>query len=107
MAKAKVKGKKVVDSCCAPCDIGVYKPSLYLDLEGKDVAQIKGLTVGEEVQVLVIGKVRSLEQRERTSDYGPDKGKTKTTGSISVEEYEVQILEEEDNEYVKMAEDES
>ena|SRR3990167_1679290 len=98
---AKVKKTKVMDTCCAPvCD---YKPRLYLDLEGSDVAQIKGLKVGDEGMFHVRGKIVGLEQRER-KDEGTD-GKSKTTGSIQLEGYEVDVMGEEDNEYKKMSED--
>jgi len=98
--KSKVKGKKVVDSCCAlPC--GDYKPRLYLDLEGKDVSQVKGLTVGEEVWCLIKGKVVGLEQRERSDS----DGEMKKTGSIQLEGYEVDVLAEEPNDFVKMADE--
>ena len=98
---AKSKKTKVMDTCCAPtCD---YKPRLYLDLEGSDVAQIKGLKVGDEGMFHVRGKIVGLEQRER-KDEGTD-GKSKTTGSIQLEGYEVDVMGEEDNEYKKMAED--
>ena len=97
---AKVKKSKVVDTCCAPtCD---YKPRLYLDLEGKDVAQIKGLKVGDEGEFMVRGKIVGLEQRERTDE----DGKSKTTGSIQLEEYEVDIMGEELNEFKKIADEE-
>ena len=82
--------------------VGNYKPRLYLDLEGKDVSQVKGLNVGESIEVLVTGKVVALSQNER-SDI--DDKKTRKTGSISLEGYRVQVLEEEDNEYTKMAKD--
>lgn len=97
--KSSVKGKKVVDTCCS-APIGDYKPRLYLDLEGKDVSQVKGLTVGEEVWCLVKGKVVGLEQRERTDS----EGTLKKTGSIQLEGYEVDVLAEEPNEFIKMAE---
>lgn len=99
MAKGKVKGKKTVATCCpeVACD---YKPRLYLDLQDKDVSQIKGLSVGQKVQVLVEGTVKGLEQRERSEDK-----KTVKTGSISLESYTVEVLEDEDNEYKKLAED--
>lgn len=99
MAKKSTK-TKIVDSCCAP-PIGEYKPRLYLDLEGKDVAQIKGLKIGEEGEFVVRGKIVSLEQRERQDE----KGGKKMTGSINLEGYEVEVMGEEDNEFTKMSKD--
>lgn len=100
--KSKVKGTKVVDSCCAPV-CSEYKPSLYLDLRDKDVSEVKGLTVGEKVQILVTGKVSGLSQRER-ADYD-DKSKTVKTGSIDLVDYEIEVLADEDNEFKKLADD--
>lgn len=99
--KSKVKGKKVMDSCCAPTCIGDYKPRLYLDLQDKDVAQIKGLTVGQKVQLLVEGTIKGLEQRERQ-----DGDKKEKTGSIQLEGYEIDVLGDEDNEFKELADDE-
>lgn len=99
MASKKTKGKKVVDTCCpAVCD---FKPRLYLDLEGQDVAQIKGLKVGDEGSFTVTGKIVGLEQRENTDS----DGKKKTRGSIQLEGFEVEVLGSEDNEFKKLAED--
>lgn len=100
MAKSKVKGKKTVDSCCAPACVGDYKPRLYIDLRDKDVSQIKGLTVGEKVQMLVEGKVVGLEQRERSTEGE----KKENTGSIQLEGYEVEVLGE-DNEFAQLVDD--
>lgn len=97
---AKTKKSKVVDSCCAS-PIGDYKPRLYLDLEGKDVAQIKGLKVGDEGEFIVRGKIVGLEQRNRTDEGGVEK----ITGSIQLEGYEVDVMAEEDNEFEEMAKD--
>ena len=98
------KKGKVVGECCAPPSVGEYKPQLYLDLEGQDVSQVKGLTVGEEVMVHVTGKVVGLEQRERKNT--ETDGKAKTTGSIRLEGYRVQVMGEDSNEFKAMAEDE-
>ena len=101
---AKEKAKKVVSECCPP-SVGEYKPQLYLDLEGQDVSQVKGLAVGEEVMVHVTGKVVGLEQRERKDD-GTD-GKSKTTGTIRLEGYRVKVMGDADsNEFEDMSEDE-
>lgn len=98
--KIKGKAKQVVASCgCAP---DMYEPSLYLDLKDKDVSQIKGLKVGDTVQILVEGKVTGLSQRERP-DY-EDKKKTVKTGSIDLASYTIEVLGD-DNEYSDLAED--
>lgn len=105
MAKeTKVKGKlkKEVSCCDAPC-VGNYKPTLYLSLEGKDTGQIKGVAVGEKVQILVEGTVKGVSQNERS---GCDGEKTKH-GSIDLEGYSVKVLADEDNEFLKMAEDDA
>jgi len=99
-AKKRTKAKPVVASECCAVPMGEYKPCLYLNLEGQDVKQVKGLTVGEEVEVLVRGKIIGLEQRERTDH----EGKSKTSGEIKMEGYRVQVLED-DNEFSKLADD--
>ena len=94
MAAKKTAPKVVKSECCAP-SIGDYKPSLYLDLEGtKQVNQIEGLKLGETVQILVTGTVRALEQR-KSMRYRDGKEKEVETGHISVEGYNVQVVEDE------------
>ena len=93
------KKTKVVDTCCAP--VGGYKPRLYLDLQDQDVSKVKGLTIGEEAEFTVKGKVVGLSQRERKEGE-----KTVKTGSIDLESYTVGVMGEESNEFKKMADDE-
>lgn len=97
------KKTKVVDSCCAPTHAGDYKPRLYLSLHDKQVAAIKGLTIGEEVELMVKGKIVALSQRER-QDYDNKEKKVKT-GDIDLEDYTVEVMGEEDNEFKKLSED--
>jgi hypothetical protein len=99
MASKKVK-KVVKESCCAPA-CGPMKSRLYLSLEGQDVAQIKSLAVGEKVQILVTGTIKGLSQRER-HDYD-DAKKTVKTGDIDLEDYNVEVVGDEENEFTKMA----
>lgn len=102
MAKSKTKAKVVKSECCgAPC--GDYKPRLYLSLEGQDVSQIKDVAVGDEVEVLVTGKVVGLSQRERPDH--KDGKKTVKTGDIDLEGYRVRVLGDEENEFTKMADE--
>lgn len=93
MAKTKVNKTVKSEVCCAPAGLDTYKPRLYLSVEGQDVSQVKDLKVGEQVQILVTGKVVGLSQRERP-DYN-DAKKTKKTGDIDLEGYRVQVLEDE------------
>lgn len=105
MAAKKTKPKVIKSECCAPAMPGDYKPSLYLDLEGaKQVNQIEGLKLGEKVEILVTGIVRALEQR-KSMRYRDGKEKEVETGHISVEGYQVQVLEEEKNAFTKMADE--
>jgi hypothetical protein len=99
MASKKVN-KVVKESCCAPA-CAPMKSRLYLSLEGQDVAQIKSLAVGEKVQILVTGTVKGLSQRERV-DYDDSKKKVKT-GDIDLEDYRVEVVGDEENEFTKMA----
>lgn len=96
---AKSKKTKVMHDCCAPV-CADYKPRLYLALEGQDVAQIKNLAVGEEVELLVTGKIVALAQRERT-----DGDKKRKTGDIDLEGYRVRVMGEEENPFKKMADE--
>ena len=98
------KLKKNVKSEMAPIATTEYdKPCLYLDFQGQDVKQITGLAVGEEVEILVKGTIKGLSQRTR-KDYESEK--TVNTGTIDLENYKVSVVEDEKNEFTKMAEDE-
>lgn len=104
MAAKKVKkmvNKEVIGSCCPEASTS----RLYLDLQDQDVKQIVGLNVGDEVEILVKGTVKGLSQRER-QDYN-DAKKTVKTGSIDLEDYTVEVVEDEKNEFIKMANDEA
>lgn len=103
MAKKKTAAKNIKSECCGT-PIGDYKPSLYLSLEGKDVSEIEGLKVGEEVQVLVTGKITRLTQEKRKK-YGTEK--EVESGTIDIEGYTVAVVEDEKNEFVKMADDDT
>ena len=101
--KTKKMNKTVAGECC-PMASPDCKPRLYLDLQDQDIKQIKGLSVGDKVEILVCGTVKGLSQRER-QDYDDSK-KTVKTGSIDLENYTVEVLEDEKNEFKKMAEEE-
>jgi hypothetical protein len=101
---ARTKSKKITAECCPPAMVD-YQPSLHLDLEGADVKQLDGLKVGEDVEVLVRGKVKSLEQRQYKRMDEKGKEKEVTSGHISVEGYKIQVLEEESNAFSKLAEE--
>lgn len=97
--------KKVVkEACCAPVGAPEYKPRLYLQLEGQDVAQIKTLKVGEKIELRITGRVVGLSQRERP-DYDK-KDKVIKSGDIDLEGYRVEVMGDEDNEFTEMSKDE-
>jgi hypothetical protein len=96
---SKVKGKKTVDCCTAPC-VGDYKPRLYLDLQDQDVSKLKGLEIGQEATFLVTGKVVGLSQREHERD-----GKPVKTGSIDLEGFRVEVHGNEDNPFTELSEE--
>lgn len=100
MASKKLKNK-VEGATIAPSEVS---KRLYLDFEGKDVSQIKGLAIGERVMVMVEGTIKGLSQRQR-EDYNDPK-KTVTTGSIDLESYTVTVMDDEKNEFTKMANEE-
>lgn len=97
------KTKKLLKNVVGECGPSLPAQRIYIDLEGQDTAQIKGLTVGQKVQILVEGTVKGLSQRER-QDYDDPK-KTVKTGDIQLENYSVEVLEDEKNEFTKMAEE--
>ena len=99
------KKTKVVAECCGPVSPD-YKPTLWLDLEGQDVAQVAGLSVGEQVEILVTGEVSELSQNERESSDEKDKKPVKKkTGTIRLKGYRVRVMGDEDNEFKELAED--
>ena len=95
----KISKNMVTDVPC--CGTGAAR--MYLELEGKDVKQIGGLNVGDKAEFLVKGTVKGLSQRER-QDYEDGK-KTVKTGSIDLENYSVEVVEDEKNEFTKMADE--
>lgn len=102
---AKKKVSKIVAAECCPAPSGDYKPSMYIDLEGSDVSEIKGLKIGDKVELLVTGVVRGLSQRKSTR-YRNGKDVEVTTGSIDLERQSVEVLEDEKKtEFEKLAED--
>lgn len=98
MAKKRVKAEML-----APVPASLEsRPCLYVSFEGRDVAQIKGLAIGEEIELLIKGRVRGISQRERPSYTEQDK--VVKTGDIDLENYRVRVLEE-DNLFDRLAED--
>ena len=77
MAKKKVSSKKSDTSC-------TYSPSVHLDFS--DVSELEGLTVGDEVRVVIKGKVKAVEQREDWDD------PKKTRASLSIKDFEATIV---------------
>jgi aspartyl-tRNA synthetase len=64
------------------------------------VSKIKGLAIGEDGAFRVTGKIVGLSQRERKEN-----DKTIKTGSIELENFEVEVLGDEDNEFTKMSDE--
>ena len=71
-------------------------PTVYIDLSKSDIGELKGVSIGDKVRVVVTGKVMSISQR------ADDGGKT---GSISVESKDVQVKDAPDGDFEKLAED--
>lgn len=97
--KVKKAKTKVLDSCC-PTTCGEYKPRLYIDLKDQDVSKLKGLTIGEDGEFMIRGKIVGLSQRSYDRD-----GETVKTGSIDVESYTVEIMGEDENEFDELVKD--
>lgn len=107
MATKRIKKNQVGEALSAPAGLD-YKPSLHLDLEGADLKQIEGIKVGEEVEIIVRGKVRRVSQEKRQRyDYEKNKQAGEVhTGTISIDNYSIVRVEDEKNEFVKLADDE-
>lgn len=97
MAKKKVKAEMT-----APMAMD-YKPCMCIRLEGTDVKQVESLKVGEKAEFRVTGTVKGLSEDSRMDM----DGKKRTSGSIDLEDYKVEVLEDEDNEFTNMANDEA
>lgn len=72
-----------------------YSPSLYVDFA--DLKEIKGLTVGEEVTVVIKGKVSAITQRDKT-EYDPMRA------SVTLKDFTAEI-DNEKNVFAELAED--
>ena len=70
-----------------------YSPSVYLDV--KSMSDLKDLELGDEVTVVIQGKVSSLSQREGYE------GKAK--GELCINDYEIKITGP--DEWAELAED--
>ena len=81
MAKKKVSSKTQVGCVAADC---TYSPSVHLDFA--DVTELAGLTVGDEVRVVIKGKVKSVEQREDWEN------PNKTRASLSIKDFDATIV---------------
>lgn len=81
MAKKKVSSKKSEGQAALDC---TYSPSVHLDFS--DVSELEGLTVGDEVRVVIKGKVKAVEQREDWDD------PKKTRASLSIKDFEATIV---------------
>lgn len=60
-----------------------YSPCMYVDFD--DLAEVKGVSVGDKVCVVVKGTVKSVEQRA-------DEGSEKAKSSISLADFEAEIV---------------
>ena len=101
------KGKKSVVKVSAPgavAGMSEVKPRLYLDLEGVSTEQLSKLKVNDTVELKITGKVKAISQRERQHYSNPKK--SVKTGSLDVEDYTVEVMEDESNEFTKLAESE-
>lgn len=76
-----------------------YKPRLYIDLEKGDIKLVEKLTVGDDVTLIIQGKVCGLERSESTDE----DGKKRERGNLRIEDYHVKATGE--NEFSKLAED--
>lgn len=88
--KRKVSDKAGMTTSCPGVD---YSPTLYIDFD--DLKEIRGLAVGDEITVVVKGKVRSVEQRESYED------PKKVRSSVSLTNFEAEIVND-DNQFADL-----
>lgn len=74
-----------------------YSPTVYIDFD--DLEEVKGVSVGDKVSIVLRGTVRSVDMRESCE------GTTKVTSSISLKDFEAEIVDD-SNEFSKLADDE-
>lgn len=80
MAK-KMKMTSKAEGCTAMGP--VYSPSMYVDFD--DVKEVKGVSVGDTIAVVIKGTVKSVEQRTDPDD------PNKVRSSISLTDFEAEI----------------
>ena len=61
-----------------------YSPSMYVDLD--DVKEVKGLSVGDTVRIVIKGTIKSVEQRSSYDD------ESKTMASIGIKDFDAEIV---------------
>lgn len=61
-----------------------YSPRMHIDFD--DVTEVAGLVLGDQVRLVVKGKVRSIEQRKAYDD------EKKQIASICLEDFEAEIV---------------
>lgn len=83
MAKRKTKSVNMATPAVAPD----MKPRMYIDLRDEDVDLLKDIKVGQELCVVVHGKVVGLSAREAKYEEGKSK-----TGDIQLEDTEVELM---------------
>jgi hypothetical protein len=76
--KTKISSAKGLEAGCS------YSPSLYVDFD--DIAEVKGVSVGDEIRIVLKGTVKSVDQRESFDD------PKVTTASISLRDFEAEIV---------------
>lgn len=69
----------------SPASPNANPPRVYINVPKKDFSEIKGLKLGDNVKVSIIGKLTELSQR--------DDAETGREGSITVEGYKLAISE--------------
>lgn len=92
MAKKKVSSNEAL--CCGDM---AYSPSMYVDFD--KLGEIKGLSVGDKVRLVITGTVKSVEQRESYDD------PKAVRGSLGIKDFEAEIIDDESNEFGALAED--
>lgn len=94
--ECKMVKKKKVSSMVGVQDC-TFSPTVYIDFD--DLEEIEGLSVGDEVRVVLKGTIKSLDQRESYEKKG------ETTASICLKDFEAEIVEN-SNQFTALLNDE-
>ena len=89
--KNKVSSNAMLGTDCS------YSPTVHIDFD--DLAEVKEVSVGDKVRILLTGTVQSIAAREAYSEG------QKPTSSICLKDFEAEIVDD-SNAFSQLADDE-